>query len=89
VTCEALINKFLMDYAAGTLPLARKLEFEFHLSLCSDCRKYLASYQKTIELTKATRKSPDPIPEQLVEVILRTVKTKAARPFDQSGSEDR
>lgn len=70
MTCEALIEKFLLDYHTGILPVARKLEFEFHLSLCSECRKYVASYKKTIQLAKATVETPEPIPEKLIEAIL-------------------
>ena len=70
MTCEALINKFLMDYHAGTLPPARKLDFELHLTLCSACRKYVDSYRKTILLSKESESAP-PVPQELIEAILK------------------
>jgi predicted anti-sigma-YlaC factor YlaD len=70
VTCEALINKFLMDYHTGSLSLARKLDFELHLTLCSECRKYVDSYRKTIMLAKHSGELESPIPEELVKAIL-------------------
>ena len=74
MTCEALINEFLMDYHAGTLPLARRLDFEFHLTLCSDCRKYVDSYRKTIGLTKTSTAPESGAPPELIEAILKIVK---------------
>ena len=71
MTCEALINKFLMDYHAGTLPLARKLEFELHLTFCSDCRKYVDSYRRTVSLTKACAAPQSEAPQELIEAILK------------------
>ena len=73
MTCEALINQFLMDYNAGTLPLARKLEFEFHLTLCSACRKYVDSYRKTIALAKNAAPPPpsEAAPAELIDAILK------------------
>jgi anti-sigma factor RsiW len=73
VSCEALINKFLMDYCAGTLPVTRKLEFDFHLSLCKDCRRYLDSYRKTIQLAKAAGSEQAPIPDELINAVLKTI----------------
>ena len=71
MTCEALINKFLMDYHAGNLPLARRLDFELHLTLCRDCRNYVDSYRKTIVLAKTGPKPDSAVPEELVQAILR------------------
>jgi len=72
VTCEALINEFLLDYHAGNLPMARRLEFEFHLTRCRDCRHYVDAYRKTVSLAKdsAAEELP-PVPPELVEAILK------------------
>ena len=53
--------------------------FEYHLSLCTNCRWYLAGYQKTVRLGKRAFEHvdadvPSQIPEELVKAIL------AARP---------
>ena len=72
MNCKSLINEFLHDYQAGILPLARRIEFEFHLTLCRDCRRYVDSYNKTIGLAKSSAESDVAIPpKELVEAILR------------------
>ena len=75
MTCEALINQFLLDYHAGTLPMARRLDFELHLALCRDCRHYVDAYRKTVSLSKdsATEELP-PVPPELVEAILKVTR---------------
>ena len=75
MTCEALINKFLMDYHTGNLPLARKLEFELHLTLCGDCRKYVDSYRKTIALAETSGQANPAVPEELIKAILKITQT--------------
>ena len=75
MTCEALINKFLMDYHAGTLPRARKLEFDVHLALCRDCRKYVDAYKKTVVLAKGSTALPGPPPDKLIDAILRATQS--------------
>jgi anti-sigma factor RsiW len=69
VTCQSLINDFLLAYHSGALTPARKLEFELHLTLCGDCRKYVDSYRKTVMLAKASAIEM-PAPPELVEAIL-------------------
>jgi anti-sigma factor RsiW len=71
VNCEALINRFLLDYHAGALSMPRRLQFEFHLTLCRDCRRYVDSYRKTVTLTKAAAASEEPVPPELVQAILK------------------
>lgn len=82
MTCEALINTFLLDYLAGTLSTARRLDFQVHLTLCSACRKYVSSYRRTIEMAYAagreTPDAPDDPPAELVEAILKI--TRGERP---------
>jgi anti-sigma factor RsiW len=74
VTCEALINRFLEAYVAGTLPAARRAEFRLHLALCRACRKYVASYRRTVALVRASGeaagKERGAPPAELVEAIL-------------------
>ena len=77
VNCEALITRFLQDYHAGNLPLARKLEFEFHLTLCGDCRKYVDSYRKTIDLARNSNPPRDSVPPpELIEAILKVTSSR-------------
>ena len=76
MTCKALIDKFLFDYHAGDLSLARKLDFELHLTLCGDCRRYVDSYRKTIDLAKQSGLPEMEAPSELVETILKLTREK-------------
>jgi anti-sigma factor RsiW len=72
VNCQSLINDFLHDYHAGTLSAGRKVQFELHLSLCRDCRRYVSSYRKTVALAKRAAESPAAgPPRELVDAILK------------------
>ena len=74
--CSELAD-FLGDYVADELPAVVRQEFERHLGLCPDCRRYLDSYRKTIQLSQAAlRQTPDEpaaadVPEGLVAAILK------------------
>jgi predicted anti-sigma-YlaC factor YlaD len=70
ITCRELTN-FLDDYLAGTLAAERRAVFDAHLSVCPDCRNYLASYRWTVGLVKRTvRDVPRDVPEELVRAVL-------------------
>jgi len=63
------------DYLAGELSPAARTEFDHHLSLCVNCRKYLAGYEETVKLGKAAFADddagvPPDVPEALVQAIL-------------------
>ena len=69
------VSEFLMDYLDSTLPLRQRLVFKLHLLLCRDCRRYLDSYETTVQLTHSLRAEPSsenmpPIPPELVQAIL-------------------
>ena len=75
ISCSQVLE-FLLDYLEGRLPLAQREVLEQHLKACPDCREYLASYSKTIELGKTSLPaSPSieelrTIPEDLIRAIL-------------------
>ena len=79
MTCREFAD-FMMDYLSGELSSESRAEFHYHLSLCVNCRRYLASYQETIKLGKRAFEDDDDanvpaqVPEGLVKAIL------AARP---------
>jgi len=75
MNCRSLINDFLLDYHGGTLPMARRVEFEFHLTLCQACRAYVDSYKKTVDLarTAAASEAPAP-PQELIDIILNVTR---------------
>jgi anti-sigma factor RsiW len=79
-TCRELTD-FLDDYVEGRLSLARRVSFEVHLAMCRDCRRYLASYRRTIALAKnagaagsGSEADSPPMPAKLVEAILEARK---------------
>ncbi len=79
MTCEKLISDFLLDYVDGKLPMATRLSFDLHLSLCRDCRNYLHNYRQTVLLTRSvacrTDEQPANVPPDLVRAILEARKS--------------
>ena len=78
MTCREFAD-FLMDYLSHELSTESRAAFDYHLSLCTNCQRYLASYRETIKLGKRAFEDPDAdlpsqVPEELVKAIL------AARP---------
>jgi predicted anti-sigma-YlaC factor YlaD len=74
MTCKDAVD-FLADYLEGNLAWPQRLVFELHLLLCRNCRRYLESYSRTVELTKGLNHESStagipPIPEELVRAIL-------------------
>jgi anti-sigma factor RsiW len=74
VTCREFAD-YMMDYLSGELSLESRAQFERHLSLCANCRKYLTSYEETVKLEKRAFEDDDAalpadVPDQLVEAIL-------------------
>ena len=78
MTCREFAD-FMMDYLSGELSSESRAEFEYHLGLCSNCRRYLDSYRETVNLAGRAFEDddanlPSQVPEQLVKAVL------AARP---------
>ena len=72
MTCRQLIE-FLADYLDRDLSPAQRKDFEQHLSICSECRRYLAQYKTSVELVKSLKSDDDPcqaLPPHLVKAIL-------------------
>lgn len=74
MTCKE-ISDFLAGYLEGSLPLRQRIVFRLHLAICSDCRRYLASYKKTVRLVGSLKDDPsssshEQVPEDLVNAIL-------------------
>lgn len=71
-SCKDCIE-FLIDYLEGTLPAAKKAEFELHLELCPPCHRYLHQYKATIALGQAAmaeQAAKNPPPEALIKAIM-------------------
>jgi anti-sigma factor RsiW len=74
VTCREFAD-FMMDYLSNELPAESRAQFEYHLSLCVNCRKYLRSYEETVKLGKRAFDDEDSalpadVPNDLVKAIL-------------------
>ena len=74
MTCREFAD-FMMEYLSGELPSKSRVQFEHHLSLCVNCRKYLTSYEETVKLGKRAFDDEDAalpadVPEELVKAIL-------------------
>lgn len=51
VTCKAAIHH-LGNYLADHLSQGEQVALETHLDTCPDCRAFLSTYKKTIEMTR-------------------------------------
>ena len=74
MTCREFAD-FMMDYLAGELLPQVRQQFDIHLSLCSNCRTYLKSYEETVRLGKRAFDDdealvPAEVPEDLVKAII-------------------
>jgi anti-sigma factor RsiW len=74
MTCRE-VAEFLLDYSTGELPDAMRQAFERHLTLCVNCREYLALYLASVELSRRAFENDDAsavragVPEDLVAAI--------------------
>jgi anti-sigma factor RsiW len=74
MTCRDVAD-FLADYVAGELRDDRVAVFEWHLSICPNCERYVAQYRATIELGRAAFADqdaivPESVPDELITAIL-------------------
>ena len=74
MTCREFAD-FMMDYLSDELPSETRAAFDYHLSLCINCQRYLTSYRETVDLGRRAFKDdnaalPEQVPEELVKAIL-------------------
>jgi anti-sigma factor RsiW len=74
VTCREFAD-FIGGYLSGELPSDATAQFERHVSLCANCRAYLAQYRATIDLgcrafADDDANLPADVPDDLVAAIL-------------------
>ena len=74
MTCREFAD-FMMDYLSSALSPEMQTRFEFHLSVCINCRRYLRSYEETVKLGKRAfdaddKTLPADVPQDLVRAIL-------------------
>jgi anti-sigma factor RsiW len=78
MTCREVAD-FLADYVSGALAADVRTQFDRHLSVCPNCRAYLATYRATIELGRRAFAIPEAdaqteVPAELVSAILNAVR---------------
>lgn len=78
MTCREVAD-FLADYVSGELASDVRVEFDRHLSVCPNCRAYIATYRATIELGRRAFADLDAdadgdVPDELVDAILNAVR---------------
>ena len=74
MTCREFAD-FMMDYLSDELSTESRAAFEYHLCLCTNCQRYLASYREAVKLGKRAFEDddanvPSHVPEELVKAIL-------------------
>jgi predicted anti-sigma-YlaC factor YlaD len=82
MTCREVYS-FLDDFLEGRLDLVTRLAFGSHLLLCRACRNYLATYRASIKAAQEAERAdnpPDPVPEDLIAVILASRRAEASEP---------
>ena len=73
MTCRELAD-FIADYLTGDLQPEIRAAFAHHLSLCPNCRRYLASYEATVTLGRTAFDVDDaPIPADVPDELVRAI----------------
>ncbi|HEV3484255.1 MAG TPA: zf-HC2 domain-containing protein [Vicinamibacterales bacterium] len=81
MTCRELAD-FILQYLESELPAEVRRDFERHLSLCENCREYLATYKTAVEIGRRAYRDPEAdaaaagAPEDLIAAILEAVKKR-------------
>lgn len=68
------LAEFLSEYIEQRLPIAQRVVFESHLAACPPCVDYMRSLQSTIAAGKQACQGEIPVPEKLVQAILKARK---------------
>ena len=74
MTCREFIE-FLWKYESDELSSEEREQFDYHLTRCPPCVRYLQSYRETIKIGKVTltlteEPVPADVPEDLIQAIL-------------------
>lgn len=93
LSCQEF-DAFMSVYAEHHLSSPAQKRFDFHLNVCPMCRSSLASYMKTIELSKAAASldhadGPANSPQELIDDVLAKIALSSdGAGANQSDSED-
>jgi len=84
VTCQ-WVTDFILAYQSGELPPEIRREFEHHLKLCGNCRRYMALYQAALDLGRAVCAEEDisateaEVPRELIDAIVAACRVQGSR----------
>jgi predicted anti-sigma-YlaC factor YlaD len=78
MTCRQLID-FIQSYLEGELPPLRAAAFTFHLMLCHDCRNYLETYQRTIEMSRLAMTPNEPVPSDVPSGLIYAIRKSMSK----------
>ena len=79
MTCREFAD-FISDYLSAELAPEVRLEFEHHLGLCRNCRRYLAGYRETVRFSRHAFDDDDaPVPGDVPEELVRAILSVRAR----------
>lgn len=73
LTCRQLIE-FIEAYLEGELSPLKAASFKFHLLLCKDCRAYLDTYRKTIQISKMAMTPDAPVPSEVPPGLVKAIR---------------
>jgi anti-sigma factor RsiW len=78
MTCRQLID-FIEAYLEGELPPLKAAAFKLHLVVCSDCRAYLATYKRTIEMSKLAMAPDEPVPSEVPTELIKAIRDSMSK----------
>jgi len=67
MTCQEL-SEIVTDYLEGAMPLPDRLQFDRHLAVCPECRRYVEQMKQTVEALGEL--PPEPIPPAVEAALL-------------------
>lgn len=69
LTCRE-IAELVTEYLEGRMPWMQRLQFQFHIGMCSACRRYLRQMRSTLQTLGSL--PTEPLPKELeVELLAR------------------
>lgn len=86
LTCKEFID-FLGEFREGSLPRLQRARFEAHLRACPDCRAYLASYARAVELGGWVCAGEEPLPEDVPADLVAAILAARVAGAHRSGAD--
>lgn len=81
ITCREF-EAFILDYLEGALPWPQRVVFNLHLSMCSECRRYLSAYRQATQLGRVVLTAdegpvPASVPDDLVVAVMDALSVRS------------